>query len=341
MHLITDDDVRRLITMRDAIDELRLALEEHGKGHARIQPRIRTRGGNITLSTMGAILPDAGVCGAKVYSTHAGKFDFVMPLFSNDDGRLLSIVHGDALTEYRTAAVTHIAVEAFAPADARVLAVFGTGLQAKAHIRAIAADSGIERVLIVGIERVAQTLEEMQVCFPEKSFEASDAQAAVAAADIIVTATRSIVPLFDGAQVKPGAFVAASGSSKPDARELDDTVLARAGRIVVESLEQARLEAGDLLMARQGVVDWDNVIELGHAVLNGTTPAERSSGGITVFKSLGFGLADVALAGLVTHRMTSERLQQIPPSARTSPARPGSAKREVVSQESGRTAGAA
>ncbi|REG45522.1 ornithine cyclodeaminase [Paraburkholderia sp. BL6669N2] len=307
MHLITDDDVRRLITMRDAINELRLALLEHGRGHARIQPRVKTKVGNITLSTMGAILPDAGVCGAKVYSTHAGKFDFVIPLFSNDDGSLLSIVHGDALTEYRTAAVTRVASEVFARADARVLAVFGTGLQAKAHIRAIVADSSIERVLIVGIERVAQTLEEMQICFPDKRFEASDAQAAVSVADIIVTATRSTTPLFDGAQVKPGAFVAAIGSSKPDARELDDTVLARAGRIVVESLEQARLEAGDLLMAQPGIVNWDHVIELGHAVFNGTVPSFAED--TTVFKSLGFGLADVALAQLVTQRVMGERLQ--------------------------------
>ncbi|HEX3638710.1 MAG TPA: ornithine cyclodeaminase family protein, partial [Paraburkholderia sp.] len=67
MHFITDADVRRLITMRDAIEELRLALEEHGRGQARIQPRVRTRGDDIMLSTMGAILPNAGVCGAKVY----------------------------------------------------------------------------------------------------------------------------------------------------------------------------------------------------------------------------------------------------------------------------------
>jgi ornithine cyclodeaminase len=326
MHFITDADVRRLITMRDAVEELRLALEEHGRGEARIQPRVRTRGDDIMLSTMGAILPNAGVCGAKVYSTHRGKFDFVIPLFSNDDGRLLSIVHGDALTEYRTAAVTRIAFEAFARADARVLAVFGTGLQARAHIRAIAADSGIKRVLIVGIEHVAETVEEMQDCLPGTRFEASAAQAAVQAADVIVTATRSKTPLFDGVHVKPGAFVAAIGSSKPDTRELDDTVLARAGMLVVESLEQARLEAGDLLMARPGIVDWDNVVELGHTVGRGTAQAGAFTGDIIVFKSLGFGLADVALAALVTRRMAGERMQRIPPVPNASPAKAADAK---------------
>lgn len=222
------------------------------------------------------------MCGAKVYSTHKGKFDFVIPLFSNDDGRLLSTVHGDALTEYRTAAVTRIVFEAFARPDARVLAVFGTGLQAKTHIRAIADDSGIERVLIVGIKRVAETVADMQACFPGKSFEASNAQDAVQAADVIVTATSNTAPLFEGTHMKPGAFVAAIGSSKPDTRELDDTVLARAGMLIVESLEQAQVEAGDLLMARPGIVDWDKVVELGKAIENGQ-PQTGATGDVTVF----------------------------------------------------------
>ncbi|BFG80431.1 ornithine cyclodeaminase family protein [Paraburkholderia terrae] len=302
MHFITDDQVRRLITMRDAIAELRVALIEHGAGRASVQRRVRTNGDHVSISTMGAILPRAGVCGAKVYSTHQGRFDFVIPLFSSVDGQLISIVHGDALTEFRTAAVTRIASDALARHDARVLAVFGTGRQARAHIRALVDDSSIERVLIVGIDHVAQTVAEMQAHFPDKLIEASHAQAAAQAADVIVTATRSATPLFDGRWVKPGAFVAAIGSSKPDARELDDTLLARAGTVVVESLEQARIEAGDLLMAAPGIVNWNQVVELG-AVLVAPQIVHPAQGDVTVFKSLGLGIADVALAGLLTARM--------------------------------------
>lgn len=305
MNFITDDHVRRLITMRDAITELRAALTEQGAGRASVQPRVRAKGEHVSISMMGAILPRAGVCGAKVYSTHGGRFDFVVPLFSSEDGRLISILHGDALTEFRTAAVTRIASDALARPDARVLAVFGTGRQARAHIRALADNSNIERVLIVGIDHVAQTVAEMQGYFPGKLIEASHARAAAQAADVIVTATRSATPLFDGTWVKPGAFVAAIGSSKADARELDDALLARVGTLVVESLEQARSEAGDLLMAAPGIVDWDSVVELG-AVLANPQIAHRARGDVTIFKSLGFGLADVALAGLITRRMTRE-----------------------------------
>lgn len=305
MHIITDDQVRRLITMSDAISTLRLALAEQGSQRASIQPRIRTMGESVSLSTMGAILPGAGVCGAKVYSTHKGIFDFVIPLFSTHDGRLLSIIHGNALTEYRTAAVTRVAFDAFGRADSTVLAVFGTGVQAKAHIRAIAENSAIERVLIVGIEGVSEAVAQMQALLPEVRVEAASAQSAVKAADVIVTATRSTEPLFDGAQVKPGAFVAAIGSSKPSAREIDDATLARAGMLIVESLEQAKMEAGDLLMAAPGVVQWSNVIELGSAIANGAAQP-RAAGDITVFKSLGVGLADIALADVVTRRFIEE-----------------------------------
>lgn len=305
MHIITDDQVHRLITMRDAISTLRLALAEQGNDRARIQPRVRTLGENISLSTMGAILPSAGVCGAKVYSTHKGIFDFVIPLFSTHDGRLLSIIHGGALTEYRTAAVTRIAFDAFARTDAKVLTVFGTGVQARAHIRAIVEDSGIERVLIVGIDGVPEAVAQMRARFPSVRFEASTAETAVKAADAIVTATRTTLPLFDGAHVKAGTFVAAIGSSKPNARELDDTTLSRASHIIVESIEQAKEEAGDLLMASPGVVDWNNVVELGSAIVTGDIHS-CAQGDITIFKSLGIGLADVALGELVTRRVMEE-----------------------------------
>ncbi|MGQ7908794.1 ornithine cyclodeaminase family protein, partial [Burkholderia sp. BC1] len=143
---------------------------------------------------------------------------------------------------------------------------------------------------------------QMQALFPQVRFDASSAEAAVKAADVIVTATRSAVPLFDGADVKAGTFVAAIGSSKPNAREIDDTVLSRASLIVVESLEQAKAEAGDLLMAAAGVIHWEEVVELGSAIANGDSLG-RDEGDITVFKSLGIGLADVALGELVTRRV--------------------------------------
>lgn len=193
MYVITDDQVHQLITMSDAIETMQFALAEQGSQQAKIQPRVRTLGENVSLSTMGAILPGAGVCGAKVYSTHEGAFDFVIPLFSAHDGKLLSIIHGEALTEYRTAAVTRVAFDTLGRTDAKILTVFGTGVQARAHIRAFVENSGIEGVQ----EAVAQ----MQARYADVCFEASRAETAVQVADVVVTATRGTVPLFDGANL--------------------------------------------------------------------------------------------------------------------------------------------
>jgi ornithine cyclodeaminase len=300
MQIISDDQVRELITMEDAIATIREAFTERGEQQALNQTRVRTLGPQISLGTMGAILPGAGVCGAKVYSTWQGRFDFVIPLFSTGNGELLSVVRGNALTEFRTAAVTRLALDKFGDPEAEVLAVFGTGVQAKSHVRAILAGSKIKTVLIVGIENVDSTIALLQPEFPAVRMMASNTQAALAAADVIVTATRSSEPLFDGTRVKRGAFVAAIGSSKPGAREIDDATLARAHTVIVESREQASMEAGDLLRAAPGVVEWPAIVELAAAAAERPVPGR--SGDLTVFKSLGIGVADVALAGLVTRR---------------------------------------
>jgi ornithine cyclodeaminase len=129
---------------------------------------------------------------------------------------------------------------------------------------------------------------------------AVDAATAAAQGDVIATATRSATPLFDGHLVKPGAFVAAVGSSTRAARELDDTLLARAALVVVEWHEAARQEAGDIVLAAPGVIAAERLVELGELLLR---PRPRAPQDIVVYKSVGIGLEDVALARLVAHRL--------------------------------------
>jgi ornithine cyclodeaminase len=294
MQTISDDMVRTLVSVDDAIATLRAAFAASGRGQTALQPRVRSGMSDISLSMMGAILPQAGVCGAKVYTTLAGRFDFVIALFAIKDGRFLGVVQGNALTEFRTAALTRIASDLFAPQDARVLTIFGTGIQARAHLRALVAHSLIEEVFIVGIEGVEDMVKEARRAFPNLSVNGSDAQRAAACADILVTASRSTVPLFDGNDLKDDVFVAAIGSSKPTSREIDDATLRRARTIAVESLAQAKVEAGDLLLAAPDVVDWSKIQELG--VVLADESRQPPTSGIAIFKSVGIGLADVALA---------------------------------------------
>ncbi|MBC8721117.1 ornithine cyclodeaminase family protein [Paraburkholderia sp. 31.1] len=300
---LNDAQIDALVGFDEAIPTLEQAFRALSRGRAAVQRRVRTEAGGVKLSTLGAVLPEAGVTGAKVYTTINGRFSFSIVLFSTDDGRPLATLDANALTRIRTAATTVLAVRALAREDARAVAIFGTGVQGRAHAQALAAHTGLQSFRIVGLDNVEQVVDELNARHRARGVKATAGEAAEAVrdADVIVTATRATGALFDGATLAPGAMVAAIGSSLPYTRELDDTTLARASRIVVELHEQAREEAGDLVQAAPGTFDWRNVVELGD-VLEGRASARVRSEDIVVYKAVGIGLQDVALAGLAWHK---------------------------------------
>jgi ornithine cyclodeaminase len=245
-------------------------------------------------------LPAAGVVGAKVYSTVQGRFNFVIVLFSSVTGEALATIEANEITRCRTAAATAVAMQRLAARDARSLAIFGTGVQARAHAEALLLVHPFERVWVTGRASASEFANWIQTEFGVMA-SAVDAKSAVREADVIVTATRATEPLFDGTWVKPGTFIAAVGSSKPAARELDDALLGRAELIVVEWLPAARAEAGEFVRAAPGAIDPARVTELGKLLVRGTA-FDRRAGDIVVYKSVGIGLEDVALAHLVYQR---------------------------------------
>lgn len=287
--------------MKDAIEVMREAFLHFSK-QGQMQTRVRIGTGEIKLSMMGALLPGINAAGAKIYSTLNGRFTFVVVLFSTVDGSLLAVMEGDAMTEFRTAAVTAVAADHLAVKNAQTLAIFGTGVQARAHIPALLQVRKFSKLLVVGIDRPDAFADAMSSQF-HIPCEVVSGDYAAAEADVIVTATRSETPLFTGELVGPGTFVAAIGSSKPTTREIDDTTLARAQRLVVEWLPQAQAEAGDLLLAGPGVFDWKDVVELS-AVIGGAEQVRMSDSDIIVYKAIGVGLEDVALAELIHRRIS-------------------------------------
>jgi ornithine cyclodeaminase len=304
MRLITDADVTSLLTMREAIAAMAAAFEQFGNGAGAVAPRVRAmaqhRQHAVAIAAMGAALPAAGVLGAKVYSTIEGQFRFVIVLFSAVSGEPLAAIDANELTRFRTAAATAVAAQRLAARDAQTLAIFGTGVQAHAHAEALLLTRPFTRVLVAGRARAPEFADWVQTEFGVTA-RAVDAAEAAAEADVIVTATRATEPLFDGTQVKRGAFIAAVGSSKPTARELDDILLTRAELIVVEWLPAAQAEAGEFVRAAPGTFDPARVTELGKLLVKGT-PYERRAGDIVIYKSVGIGLEDVALAHLVYER---------------------------------------
>jgi ornithine cyclodeaminase len=306
MRLITEAEVAATLDPDSAVAALRAAFALHGRGQAQVLARHRAtashEGAALAISAMGAILEADGelpaVLGTKVYSARNGQYSFLVSLFSAATGAAIATLEANEFTRLRTAAATAVAADLLARQDARTLAVFGAGIQGRAHAQALARIRRFERVLVCARSGGAAFAAELraELGLP---VQAVDAATAASQADVIATATRSAMPLFDGALVKPGAFVAAVGSSTASARELDDALLSRAALIVVEWHTAAQQEAGELVQAGPGVIA-ERVVELGELLVS---PRPRAAQDIVVYKSVGIGLEDVALARLVAHRL--------------------------------------
>ncbi len=305
MRLITDAEVGSVLNMREAIDAIRAAFQQYGDGSGALMARGRAAaecaGRPVMISALGAALPAGGVLGAKVYSTVGGQFNFVVALFSAQTGKPLAVLEANEITRLRTAAATAVAAERLAAREARVLSIFGAGVQAHAHAEALLLVHAYERVLVAARSGAPELADWVATEFGVPA-EAVDAATAAAQGDVIVTCTRATEALFDGRLVRPGAFVAAVGSSKPQAREIDDSLLERADLVVVEWLTAAQAEAGDLIRAAPGVIDPGRLVELGKLLVGGVA-YERRAHDIVVYKSVGVGLEDVALAQLVWERL--------------------------------------
>ncbi len=294
---ITTDQLARALDHRGACRAIERAWSSFSRGEASILARQRIDCGPAKLSTMGAIWREAGTAGAKTYTTVDGRFEFVFNLFDISEagqGRHVASLDGAELTRLRTPALTaHVSGQGTVACGK--LALFGFGVQGRAHLDALAALLPLREVCVVetrdvgaDCEAAARRLDRpVRQCTPE---------AAVRDADLVVSATRSKQPLFDGAWLKPGAFVVAVGTSLPTGRELDDTTLMRAARVVVEWKPQSLLEAGEVVIGRQlGLLDEARIVDIPQ-ILAGQAAWRESADEVVVFKSVGVGLMDLAVA---------------------------------------------
>jgi len=219
-------------------------------------------------------------------------------LFDGSDGELLALVNASAITAIRTAAVSGLATRVLAREDATELAIIGAGVQARTHLVAMACVRKIKRVRIVArrFENAQKFAREMQPQFPSLIEPVENAEAAVRGADIIVTATNSREPVLQRGWLSPGAHINAVGTFSPKARELDTATMVDAS-LFVDRRESALNEAGDYLIAAgEGAIGPEHIrAELGE-VLTGAHPGRTSAAELTIFKSLGLGIEDLAAA---------------------------------------------
>lgn len=308
--VLREDDVRAVLTMPETVDVLDAAFRRQAADETRNQPRSRivlpeARG---VLHVLSAFVPGQpgypeqdgpGVLGLKAYTAIAGGVRFVVLLYSGEDGRLLALIEADWLGQMRTGAASGVATRYMARHDACVVGLIGTGSQARTQVLAMCAARPVKSIYVYGRDEARRQAfaAEMASITGVAVHAVPSAEEAVAQADIVVTATTSREPVMQGAWLRPGTHVNAMGSNWVNRREVDAETVERSTVVAVDALDQARIEAGDLVIAAaEGHFDFARAVELG-PIVAGTTVARPTDEAITFFKSLGIALEDIAVAG--------------------------------------------
>jgi ornithine cyclodeaminase/alanine dehydrogenase-like protein (mu-crystallin family) len=299
MLLLKEADVRALLTMPMALEAVEESLRRQGNGELSLHPRRRLKlPDNTLLHYMAAGDPVQGFIGMKIYTSVRGAVRFMVPLFRSATGEMAALIEADALGQIRTGAATGVATKYLANADARIAGIIGTGYQARTQLEAVAAVRRLERVRAFGRdpERRAQFCREMSARIGIEVEPVESGEKAVRGADIVVTATSAMKIVLEGPWLSPGVHVNAIGANWAQKRELDDAAVTRADAIVVDSIEQSKMEAGDLILSfANDVARWDAVRELG-AIVVGKISGRTGPNQITLFKSNGIATWDLAVA---------------------------------------------
>lgn len=305
---LSEDDVRELADIDMAIDAVEKAFAALAAGTADNIPRRRAKASGIWLHGMHASAEYLGVSGWKFYSTTKSGARFHVGLYDNASGELVAMIEADELGRLRTGAASGVATEAMARPDASVVGLFGTGRQARTQLQAVCKVRQIERVEVYSrnADRCALFAEEMsELCVTEVVSVHSPDEAA-AEKDIVITATTSQTPVFDGRVLVEGTHLNVIGSNTLRKTEIDATTVQQADHIVCDSIEACRLEAGDFQEALQlGMTDWRLMHDLSEVVA-GEKTGRATPEDITLFKSVGLAIEDVALAKAIYDQATNQ-----------------------------------
>jgi ornithine cyclodeaminase/alanine dehydrogenase-like protein (mu-crystallin family) len=297
---INEADVRQLLTIPMAMDAVERISRKQAAGQVILHPRRRFElpAGGGFFHYMAAMDTESGFIAMKQYTYVKGVLRFLVPLYEISTGALLALIEADFMGQQRTGAASGVATKYLARQNARTAAILGTGGQAKTQLEAVAAARKLDLVRVYGRdpERRANFCAEMSRRLGIPVEAASSAAEAVRGADIVNTATTSAKPVLDGHDIAEGAHVNAIGANHAHKRELDDTAIRRAAVIFVDSIEQSKQEAGDLIIPfEQQPEKWDTVDELDQLVAD-KVPGRTSERQITLFKSNGIASWDLAVA---------------------------------------------
>ena len=309
---LTEQDVTRLLTMEDTLAAVEDVFKAQAAGGATNEPRRRLRASGAVLQVMSAAVANfaefSGLLGLKSYVVTGRKARFYVNLYDAGSGEMLALIEADKLGQMRTGAASGVATKYLAREDAKTVGIFGAGWQAQSQLEAVCAVRDIDSVKV--FSRTSESRDnfckEMSARLKGVSLEGVDKPEEAADSDVIITITSSREPVLQGAWLKPGAHINAAGGNSVLRKELDDEVIRRSSFIAVDSIEQAKIEAGELVTAvEKGLLTWERVREFRY-IVGGEMKGRTSDDQITLFKSLGVAIEDVGAAA-VLYRKAKER----------------------------------
>lgn len=298
---LTENDVKKLLTVDIALSGVEMAHRELAEGQALDTPRARTRLPQTALHILQGALPGMGILGYKAYTSNRSGNRFLVHVFDAASGRLRGIVESDYLGMIRTGAASGLASRLLARPDVRVAGVFGAGWQAEGHVRALCRVLSLDVVKVYSrrADRLADFCARLSELTGVSVVPAASAEETVRGSGVVGTVTTAAHPLFEAEWLEPGTHINAAGSNALVRQEISEAVVRLCDPVVVDSVPTALAEAGDLLpLLEKGRLHARRLIELGD-VLIGRHQGRTSNEQITLFESQGMAIQDLAVAGML------------------------------------------
>ena len=291
-------EVQDLLNMDEAVEIVEETFRQQGKGNIINHPRNRIKTPKSMLHYLPGALPHMNVMGYKAYTSSKAGIKFRVFLHDIETGELLSIMDGNYMGMIRTGATTSVATKYMSRPDSSRVGIFGAGWQARGQAMGVCAAREIREISVYSRDRERRKAfcNEMSNLLDAEFIPAEKPEVALDGADILITATTSIKPVFVGESLRAGVHINAIGGNFLFKSEIDERCVSKSDVIVVESKEQSKLEAGEFMpLVEKGRLWWESIHELGE-VVTGKVHGRNSDQEITLFKSLGIAIEDIAVA---------------------------------------------
>jgi ornithine cyclodeaminase/alanine dehydrogenase-like protein (mu-crystallin family) len=307
---LNESEVKGLLTMEMALEAVEAGFRKMALEEAFTIPRSRCQTDQTVLHVLSASAKTLGVLGLKAYTTNRRGTRFHVNLYDGKTGEMLALMQGDWLGRYRTGAASGVATKYLARPDAEVLSILGSGKQALTQALAVAGVRKLSEIRVFSpkSENREKFAAELREILKLNVVASASAEEAVRGSHIVCTITSSREPVLLGDWLSPGMHLNIAGSNFLGKTEIDMEVVKRSKPLVIDHKEQGQIEAGDFVEAlNQQVLTWSEVTELGRIVAN-REPGREHPEQITLFKSLGIAVQDIALGIQVFQRAKAQNI---------------------------------